>query len=122
MNLKLLTRITIALQAGVFYFVSFIHAAVGGEGGGGQGIVIPSLFSGTIIDVLDRIIGFLLAIAVPIATIMVLYGAFQMLTAGGKAEQFMKGNKTIMYAAIGFAIVLIGRGVISLVQQLITGS
>lgn len=84
-------------------------------------IEIKSPFTGTIIDVLNRIIGFLFAVGIPITVIMILFGAFQMLTAGAKPEQFKKGGATLMYAVIGLIILLLSRGIISLVQQLIKG-
>lgn len=121
----MIRQLNLALQTAIscsIIFASRSLAAVDTEGGGGQDVVIDPPFSGTIIDVLDRIIGFLVVVAIPIATIMVLYGAFQMLTAGASsADQFKNGVKTITYAAIGFAVVLIGRGIIFLVKQLITG-
>lgn len=118
------TKTVLALEAVTSYsiiLVSRVNAA-GGSGGGSQDIIIPSPFSGTIIDVLDKIIGFLVAIAVPITVIMILIGAFQMLTSGGNAETFRKGTKTVMFAVIGLAVVLLGRGVITLVRELITGN
>jgi len=122
---RLLLKKSYALQFGAAYSVIFISRAYAQTPGGtvdtGGSVTIDSPFSGTIIDVLQRITNFLILIGAPIATIMVLYGAFQMLTAGANAEQFRKGTQTILYAAIGYGIVLIGSGIISIVKQLITG-
>lgn len=60
---------------------------------------------------------FLLTIAPAIATIMILVGAFQMITAGGNPEQFSKGKKTLLYAAIGLAVVLMADAIIALVTK-----
>lgn len=62
----------------------------------------------------------LLDISIPIVAIMVLVGGFQILTAGGDPEKFKTGRKTIMYAVIGFAVILIANGVVSIVQSLLT--
>lgn len=85
-------------------------------------IIIEPKISGTIADVIDRVIDFLIKVAVPLTVIMVLVGSFQMLVSGGNAEQFRKGTKTIIYAAVGFMVVLLAKGSTSLIKELITGS
>ena len=66
----------------------------------------------------DKIITLLQEIAVPILAIMVLYGGFQMMTAGGDPEKFKSGRSTLLYAAIGFVIVLAATGVKDLIVQI----
>lgn len=65
----------------------------------------------TISDLLQRIINYLYLIAGPILGIIVIIGGFQMLTARDNETQFVKGKKTVTYAAIGFAVILIADGV-----------
>lgn len=65
------------------------------------------------------IIKALFLISIPIVSIMVLVGGFQILTAGGDPEKFKTGRKTIIYAVVGFAIILIAGGVVSIIQSLI---
>jgi len=67
--------------------------------------------------VVAQVSDFLLFIAVPLTAIMALVGGFQMITAGGDPEKFSKGRKTLMYAAIGFAVVLIAGGVASIIKN-----
>lgn len=71
----------------------------------------------TISDVLDRVISYLTQLAVPILTIMVMIGAFYMLTARDDESKFTKGKKTITYAVIGFAIILIGNGFVFIIKE-----
>lgn len=85
-------------------------------------IITASPFSGTISDVINRVIDFLVTVSIPITVLMVLIGAFQMLTSGGNAEQFRKGTKTVIYSIVGFALVLLARGSTTLIRELITGS
>lgn len=68
--------------------------------------------------VADKITGLLLTISIPIASIMVLVGGFQMMTAGGNPEKFSSGKKTILYAAIGFLVVLMADQVPKILQNL----
>lgn len=74
------------------------------------------------ISVVNNVAGFLFTdIAIPLATIMVLVGAFQFMTGGGDPEKISKARKTILYAAIGFAIALIASGVSSIIKSVLTG-
>ncbi|MEK7174573.1 MAG: hypothetical protein AAB759_02855 [Patescibacteria group bacterium] len=60
-------------------------------------------------------------IAIPIVAVMVLYGAFQIMTAGGKPEQVSSGRKTILYAVIGYAVVLLATSVVPLLTEILGG-
>lgn len=68
-------------------------------------------------DVMDRLISYLTQLAAPILVIMVLVGAFYMLTAGDNEAKFTKGKKTITYAAIGFAIILVSNGLVFIIKE-----
>ncbi len=68
--------------------------------------------------VLDNVNVFLLAIAAPICGIMVVWGGFQMITAAGNPEKFSSGKKTLLYAAIGFAVVIFASSVVPVIQSI----
>ena len=69
-------------------------------------------------DLINGIANFIaFQIAPPIITIMVLWGAFKMLTAGGNESKFQEGKKTITYAIIGAAAVLLASGITSLIKN-----
>jgi len=73
------------------------------------------------LSVMNAIFAFLFTdVAVPLCAIMVLVGAFQMMTAGGDPEKFSNGRKTLMYAAIGFAVALIAIGATSIIKSIIS--
>jgi Type IV secretion system pilin len=77
----------------------------------------------TFTTVVNNVVGFLAVdIAIPLTVIMVMIGAFQIMTAGGDPEKFSSGRKTILYAAVGFAIAVIAGGVTTLIKSIITGS
>ena len=61
-------------------------------------------------------------VAIPLCVIMVLVGAFQMMTSAGDPEKFGKGRKTLIYAAIGFAVAIIAGGITTLIQNILGGS
>jgi hypothetical protein len=79
--------------------------------------------SETFQTVANNVAGFLFTdIAIPLSVIMVLVGAFQFMTGGGDPEKISKARKTILYAAIGFAIAIIATGVTSIIHSILTGS
>ena len=59
-------------------------------------------------------------IASPLAVIMVLVGAFQLITSSGNPEKVSKGRKTIMWAAIGFVLALIAGGIVNIIQNFVS--
>ena len=76
---------------------------------------------GGLLCVAGNIIDALFKISIPIVAIMVLVGGFQIMTAGGNAEKISSGRKTILYAAVGFVIVLLAESVVSIIQSVIGG-
>ncbi len=70
-------------------------------------------------DLLDGIAKFLLLLAVPVATIIIIYGAFLILTSAGSADKVEQGKKAILYAAIGLGIMLLFRVIMALIASLL---
>jgi hypothetical protein len=71
--------------------------------------------------VLRAIANFLLTIAIPILTIMVLWAGYLFLTSAGSEEKIRDARKALLWAVIGFAIVLINWGFASIVQEILGG-
>ncbi|MDP2696156.1 MAG: pilin [bacterium] len=100
------------------------NARGGGPGGVGTNpsgdTTLPNpIKSQTIPELLDTIVTYLIRIAVPIVTIMIIIGAFQMLFATGDPAKFKKGKDTILFAVIGFAIVLVAKGITAIIKLLL---
>jgi hypothetical protein len=72
---------------------------------------------GTIPALIDKIATYLIELAAPIVTIMILIGAFKMLTAAGNETKFAEGKKTVTYAAIGMAIVILAKGITAIITS-----
>lgn len=53
-------------------------------------------------------------------TLIVLYGAFQMIFSGGNPEKFSKGQKTIMYAILGLVLILLSRAIVAIIKSVLT--
>ena len=75
----------------------------------------------TITDVLNRLIDYGLAIAASLAAIMILWGAFQIMTSAGVEKKYTAGKQTIIYALGGLVIVILARGLVAIFRGLITG-
>lgn len=73
----------------------------------------------TIADLINRIAGYLTIIATPIATIMILIAAFKIMTTSDKPEKRQEAIKMIIWTAIGYAIILIGTGITSIIKEIL---
>lgn len=69
----------------------------------------------------DNIITSLLTLSIPIVVIMILIGGFQIMTAGGDMEKLKTGKKTILYTIIGYAVILVAKGVSLILRSLLGG-
>ncbi|MCL5004645.1 MAG: pilin [Patescibacteria group bacterium] len=87
---------------------------------GGSGLCDP--FNGKqLTDILQKIIGYLIGIGAPIVAIMVIYGGFLILTAGDSPEKVKSGKDVILWAVVGYVIVLCSWGVLYIIKE-ITGA
>ncbi len=98
------------------------HAAnIGGEGGGNEQITLANpLGSQSLADIVSSILAALFTLSIPIVSIMVMVGGYYILTAAGNEENLKKGRQAITYAVIGFAVILLANGVVSLIRQLLS--
>ena len=68
----------------------------------------------------NTIIDALTVIAVPVVLAMVLFGAFKIITSAGDPKKAKDGGMIIFYAAVGFGLLLISNGIVSIVQSLLS--
>ena len=74
----------------------------------------------TFASIATKITNFLAWIAVPITILMVLVGAFQLMTSSGDPEKLSRGKKTLTWAAVGFVIALCAAGITGLILNILT--
>jgi hypothetical protein len=96
----------------------------GGDGGGGGGIGANAVINNpldidTVVELINRILNFIWKLAIVFAPVMLLVGGFYIMTAGGNPTNLEKGKKIMIYTIIGFAIVLLSRGIVALVKDII---
>lgn len=89
-------------------------------GGGTSGARLENpLGNNNIIEIISNILNWLIIYSIPILAIMILIGGFQILTAKDSPEKVSNGRKTIMYAVIGFTVILISKGVALILLNII---
>lgn len=70
-------------------------------------------------EFVDGIIGFIFIIALGLAPLMIIIGAFYILTAGADPKRVETGKNIILYTLIGFTIVLLGRALVYVIQNIL---
>ncbi|MDP3880802.1 MAG: pilin [bacterium] len=65
-----------------------------------------------------RVLDFLTKLAAVVLTIMILIGAWQLIISGGSPEKATTAKKTILWAAVGFVIILIAQGIGAIIKSL----
>ena len=74
------------------------------------------------IVLIEGIIKFLTTVVViPVATLMVIWAAYVIITAGGSTEKVEKGKKIITVAVIGVAIGLLAGALVGIIYEIFTG-
>jgi len=97
-------------------------AAPGGgvDSAGGGSQLFNYFGSGSTLDtVLAKIIDYFIGVSVSVAVIIVIYGAWKIMTASGDPKKFQEGQKTVLYAAIGLLVILLARGIIGALYGII---
>ncbi len=88
-----------------------------------QVVEIPNPLGSTsdIPTLIDKIATWLLGIGSTIAVIVILWAAFLFMTAGGNKERVTKARQTLWYAIIGLTVLLLAKGVTSIVENFLSG-
>lgn len=73
----------------------------------------------TLEGVVGGIVGILNNFAIPIFTVMILFGGFQLMTAGGDPERVKKGRNTVWYAVIGYAVIFLANAIIFILKDIL---
>lgn len=71
-------------------------------------------------DILQYILTGLTALAIPIVTIMIIIGAYYLITSGGNPGRRTKGKEYILWAVIGFAVLLLANSVVAITQSFLS--
>ena len=72
-------------------------------------------------ELVDAIVTFLFTASLLLAPIMVLIGAFTLMTAAGDPAKVKTANRIFIYTGIGILIVFMGKGLVSAIKALMGG-
>ena len=88
--------------------------------GTGVGVSLPDPLGGKdFITILKQVVNFLIAAAIPIAALMIIYGAYQIMFAGGDSEKVTSGKRTILYTVTALVIIVLAWSIISVIQNIL---
>jgi hypothetical protein len=92
----------------------------GNENGNGNFIRIENPLTATSFEmIINNSIDFIFQIALVLAPLMVVIAGFLFVTAGGNSEQINKAKTMIIWTAIGFLIILLSKGIMGIIMNLL---
>lgn len=80
---------------------------------------VNPLAATTLAEVIDSIANTVFYIVTSLAVLLIMIGGFFILSAGGNPAQISRGKKIIIYTIIGFAIMVLARGIIDLIYNIL---
>ncbi len=72
-------------------------------------------------DIINAIAGYALLIVTPLSVVVILYAAALFMFSAGDVEKVKKAKRALLWAVVGLAIVLTGKGLISIIQDVLRG-
>jgi hypothetical protein len=85
-----------------------------------RGLTIPNpLGYDTFEELVTAVINFIFLISLALAPLMVVLAGFYLLTAGGNPANIKKAQTIIIWTAVGLLVVLLAKGLISVIQAVI---
>ena len=73
-------------------------------------------------ECVQNLLNGLIFLAAPVVAIMILVGGFQIMASGGNEEKLKSGKNTILYAVVGYAIILLASGVAAIIRDIVSRS
>lgn len=119
MKIKLLSLLF--LTAIMLSFGTLVYAQQAPSNTSGS-IDIPNpLKVNSISALIDRLLTYVITIATILLPLAIIYAAYLFMTSGGDPEKVTEGRKTILYAVLGYALILISKGVAMIVAEILGG-
>jgi len=101
----------------IFSMASITRA---GNGGGGSLNIKNPLTEGTQFeDIIDNLIDFIFNVAIVLAPLTTIAAGFLLVTAGGNLEQVNRAKAMIMWSIVGFLIILLAKGIMAVIMNLL---
>ncbi|MEK7148845.1 MAG: hypothetical protein AAB796_00385 [Patescibacteria group bacterium] len=84
-----------------------------------QGIQNPLGQGSTISSVIGQIVDFIFSLGLAISVIVLAIGAYQYLFSFGSEQKVEQAHKTLWYAVLGIIIMLVGKGLATLITNIL---
>lgn len=75
------------------------------------------LASDNLMDLVDRIIDFILFLAAPVAVLMTVYAGYLFITAADSQEKVKKAKQTLLWVVIGVIVLVLSKSVVVFVNS-----
>lgn len=100
---------------------NFLASLRGGEEFSSGGIIQirNPLKTDTLAELIDTLINLIFTISLAIAPVIVLYAGFLFVTATGRPEQITRARNILLWTVIGFAVILLARGLITILEDIL---
>ncbi len=72
-------------------------------------------------SLIKNIINFLIILAIPITAILVVYAGYLYITSAGNEDKVKTAQKALIWAIIGFAIVLVASSIPTIIEEFLSG-
>ncbi len=79
------------------------------------------LTASTFEELIENLIDFIFWVAVVIVPLMIIVAGFYFLTAAGNPDKVRTAKSIILWTIVGFVIVLLAKGIVSMVKEIIGG-
>ncbi len=106
-------------QQKAIYFSLIILAAFFPQLASAQGLENPLGNITSLEQLLTQVVRIFLGIMAFLATIMVIWGGFTLMTSGGNSEKVQKGKDTLVWALLGLAVVFLSWAIVKFVFDVI---
>jgi len=95
--------------------------AADNQGGGSGEAVLVSPLQGdlTVKDIVGKIAGVIFGLALMICPILIIWGGFEIATAGGDQNKMAKGKQIITFSLVGLAIIALSAAFVEAIKQIL---
>ncbi|MFA5349432.1 MAG: hypothetical protein WC309_03635 [Candidatus Paceibacterota bacterium] len=109
------------IVAGVSLLALFLTPAIGvfAQSDLPSPSVLPSWTASEALGLVGRIINWIFTFLMVLVVIMVIVAGFTFATGGGNPDNVAKARNMLMYALVGFAVGMMAKGIIALVEAFI---
>ncbi len=111
----------LALSAGIAGAQEPADAPADDQGNGSGEAVLVSPLQGdlTVEDIVGRISGVIFGLALMICPILIIWGGFEIATAGGDQNKMAKGKQIITFSLVGLAIIALSAAFVEAIKQIL---